>query len=127
MRLRDRSAAAAVRHRRLPSTAHTARPWRIHELARGFRVEDVWALRTPGGPGDFPGLVDGIVRGDPARGSRAAGALWAIRGLLGRLLGWDGPAAGLGSRVVSVRERLPMDLRQAAGPDFVALPFTRST
>ena len=34
---------------RLPNVAHTSRPWRIHELARDFRVEDVWALPTPGG------------------------------------------------------------------------------
>ncbi|MDF2703344.1 MAG: hypothetical protein K0S10_2290, partial [Rubrobacteraceae bacterium] len=29
---------------RLPNTAHTSRPWRIHELTRDFRLEDVWAL-----------------------------------------------------------------------------------
>ena len=39
---------------RLPNTAHTSRPWRIHEFARDFRLEDVWALPTPGGPGRFP-------------------------------------------------------------------------
>ena len=37
--------------RPLPDTAHTSRPWRIHELTRDFRLEDVWALPTPGGPG----------------------------------------------------------------------------
>ena len=42
---------------RLPDTAHTSRPWRIHELTRDFRLEDVWALPTPGGPDDFPRLV----------------------------------------------------------------------
>jgi hypothetical protein len=26
---------------RLPNTAHTSRPWRIHELTRDFRLEDV--------------------------------------------------------------------------------------
>src|SRR5919112_592732 len=35
---------------RLPATAHTDRPWRIHELTRDFRLEDVWALPTPAGP-----------------------------------------------------------------------------
>jgi len=34
----------------LPDTAHTSRPWRIHEIAADFRLEDVWALPTPGGP-----------------------------------------------------------------------------
>jgi hypothetical protein len=27
---------------RLPNSAHTSRPWRIHELTRDFRLEDVW-------------------------------------------------------------------------------------
>ena len=41
------------------------------------------------------------------------------------LLGWDGPDAGLGSRVPTLRDRLPADLRDApSGPDFDALPFT---
>jgi len=29
---------------RLPNTAHTSRPWRIHELIRDFRLEDVWRI-----------------------------------------------------------------------------------
>jgi len=52
-------------------------------------------------------------------------ALFAIRWKLGQLLGWDAPDAGLGSRVPTLRDRLPMDLRDApSGPDFDALPFT---
>lgn len=42
---------------RLPSTAHTTRSWRIHDIAYDFRREDVWALSTPGGSEDFPRLV----------------------------------------------------------------------
>lgn len=38
----------------LPDEEHTYRPWRIHELTRDFRLEDVWAVPTPGGPDDFP-------------------------------------------------------------------------
>ena len=104
---------------RLPNTAHTSRPWRIHELTRDFRLEDVWALPTPGGPDDFPRLVEGFAAGDPSQGSsRAARTLWAIRWKVGELLGWDGPDAGLGSRVPSLRDRLPVDLRDApSGPD----------
>ncbi len=111
---------------RLPSTAHTSRPWRIHELTRDFRLEDVWALPTPGGPDDFPRLVAGIASGDLSHGSaRAAGTLWAIRWRIGELLGWDASDAGVGSRVPTLRDRLPADLREAAsGPDFAALPFT---
>ena len=105
---------------RLPSTAHTARPWRIHELTHDFRLEDVWALPTPGGPDDFPRLVAAIASGDPSQGSsRVARTLWAIRWKVGALLGWDGPDAGAGSRVPTLRDRLPLDLRDApSGPDF---------
>jgi hypothetical protein len=110
---------------RLPSTAHTSRPWRIHELTRDFRLEDVWMLLTPGGPDDFPRLVQRFASADPSQGSsRAVRALFAIRWKVGELLGWDGPDAGLDSRVPTLRDRLPADLRDApAGPDFAALPF----
>ena len=109
---------------RLAATAHTSRPWRIHDLVGDFRLEDVWALPTPGGPDEFSRLVEGISSGDLARGSsRAARTLFAIRWKVGELLGWDGPETGLGSRVSSLRDRLPADLREVpSGPDFG--PFT---
>jgi hypothetical protein len=68
-----------------------------------------------------------MASGDRSQGgsSRAARALWAIRWKVGGLLGWDGPDAGLGSRVPTLRDRLPADLRDAPSwPDFDALPFT---
>jgi Protein of unknown function (DUF2867) len=111
---------------RLPNTEHTSRPWRIHDLTSDFRLEDVWALPTPGGPEDFPRLVRKLASSDPSQGSsRAAHALWAIRWKIGELLGWDDRSAGLGSRVSTLRDRLPADLQTApSGPDFDALPFT---
>ena len=111
---------------KLPNTAHTSRPWRIHELTRDFRIEDVWALPTPGGPDGFPRLVQLIASVDPSKGSsRATRTLFAIRWAVGRLLGWDAPDAGLGSTVPTLRDRLPQDLRDAPlGPEFRALPFT---
>jgi hypothetical protein len=109
---------------RLPNSAHASRPWRIHEITRDFRLEDVWALDTPGGPGDLHLLVEGIAAGDAADSpSRAARLLWATRAKLGELLGWDDPKTGLGSRVPTLRDRLPADLRDAPRPDFDALPF----
>jgi hypothetical protein len=111
---------------RLPNSAHTSRPWRIHEFTRDFRLEDVWALPTPGGPDDFPRLVQMMASSDPSQSSSgAARTLFAIRWKVGELLGWDGPKASLGSRVPTLRDRLPVDLRDApSGPDFQALPFT---
>jgi hypothetical protein len=108
---------------RLPDTAHTSRPWRIHEFTPEFRLEDVWALPTPGGADDFPRLVRLITSGNASRDSKgAARALWVIRFKLGEILGWD---ASPGSDRPSLRGRLPADLRDLPpGPDFPALPFT---
>jgi hypothetical protein len=109
-----RRAVHGHRRMRLPDNAHT----------RDFRLEDAWALPTPGSADDFPRLVRLLASDDPSQhSSRAADALWAIRWKVGKLLGWDGPDAGLGSRVPTLRDRLPEDLRDAAsGPP--ALPFT---
>jgi Protein of unknown function (DUF2867) len=111
---------------KLPSSAHTEHPWRIHELTRDFRLEDVWALPTPGGPDDFPRLVAEFASGDPSQSrSGAVRTLFAIRRKLGELFGWDDEDTGLGSRVPSLRDRLPRDLRDGpSGPDSDALPFT---
>jgi Protein of unknown function (DUF2867) len=110
---------------RLPDSAHTSRPWRIHELARDFRLEDVWALPTPGGPDDFPELVEMAVALDPMRGSSTVPrVLWALRFKVGGLLGLDDADTGIGSRVPTLRDRLPADLRAGpSGPAFAALPF----
>src|SRR5207248_9324129 len=43
---------------------------------------------------------------------------------LGEVNGWDSDDAGLGSRVPTLRDRLPADLRDTPAPDFDALPFT---
>jgi hypothetical protein len=110
---------------RLPRAAHTSQPWRIHELTPDFRIEDVWALPTPGDADEFPALVEVIAHGDPERSSSLpARALFAVRWKLGELLGWDEEEVGVGGRVHSLRERLPEDLRDASrGPGFERLPF----
>ena len=111
---------------RVPNTAHTCQPWRIHELTHDFRLEDVWALPGVGGPDDFPRLVQQVASYDPSQSSSCAvRTLFAIRWKIGELLGWDGPDSGVGSRVPTLRDRLPADLRDGPrGPDFAALPFT---
>jgi len=111
---------------RLPDSEHTSRPWRIHELTQDFRLEDVWALPTPGGPKDFPRLVEMIAAGDTAEtASRPARALWSLRWKLGEIFGWDDADPQSLPKWQKLRDRLPEDLREApSGPDFDVLPFT---
>jgi hypothetical protein len=111
---------------KLPDSAHTTRPWRIHELTPDFRLEDVWALPVRGRLEDFPLLVEQFAAGDTSESpSRIARVLFAIRWKLGEWLGWDDPDRGVGSRVKTLRDRLPADLRERpAGPAFGALPFS---
>lgn len=112
---------------RLPTAAHTSRPWRIHEIAGGFRVEDVWALPTPGGPDDLARLVAQFANDDEsALSSPVPRILFALRRRIGGLLGWDAPGQGIGgARLHSLRDRLPADLREGPrGPDLRTVPFT---
>ena len=111
---------------RLPDEEHTSRPWRIHQITRDFRLEDVWELPSRGGPGDFPRLVALFGSMDPGKGggSTAARALWALRWKLGEILGWDDADDGLGARVPTLRDRLPDDLRATRPPGFESVPFT---
>ncbi|HYR16603.1 MAG TPA: DUF2867 domain-containing protein [Mycobacterium sp.] len=95
---------------RLGTAEHTARPWRIHEVATDFHVLDVWALPTPGGPDDFGHLVRLMATLDPAQTSPVVRALFAIRWTIGRVFGLDRKETGLGARVRRLRDRLPADL-----------------
>jgi hypothetical protein len=109
--------------RSLGTVQHTSRPWRIHEIAKDFRLLDVWALPTPGGPDDFPQLVRLMATFDPAETSLVVRALFAIRWTIGRALGLDRQETGLGTRVQGLRDRLPADLADTSS-DFDAHLFT---
>ncbi|MDQ0375207.1 DUF2867 domain-containing protein [Cellulomonas humilata] len=111
---------------RLADTEFTSRPWRVHDVAPDFALEDVWELPTPGGPDDLDRLVHAFAGGDGSavRGG-IVGFLFAARWKLGELFGWDAPGKGVGDRVHSLRERLPSDLADGPrGPDVASLPFT---
>ena len=109
---------------RLSNTAHTDRPWRIHQVAPDFRLEDVWELPIAGSREEFPRVVRMITALDPSEASPVVRILFEIRWKLGQLFGWDEPKAGGDSRVPTLRDRLPDDLRTAQpGPYFDALPF----
>ena len=111
---------------RLPSSAHTSRPWRIHELTEGFRLEDVWPLPGDGDPDDLARMVQLLSTLElSAISSPVVRALFAIRLRIGELLGWDDDDAGVGGRVPTLRDRVPPDLRRSPpGPDVAGLPFT---
>ena len=109
---------------RLPNTAHTSLPWRIHEFTEDFELEDVWELPTPGGPDDLARLVQQFASPEQDREIPIVlRALFALRWRLGELLGWDKPDSGVGERLRSLRERLPSDLLEGPrGPDLRAVP-----
>lgn len=118
---------APVRSNRLARAEHTSRPWRIHEIAPDFMVEDVWAYRTPGaGPDDFPAMLAALRReGGVSNNPPVVQLLFDLRWKLGALFGWDKPDQGLAARVGSLCHRLPPDLRQeAAGKQEPDTPFT---
>lgn len=118
---------------RVPNAVHTSRPWRIHELAEDFTLEDVWSLPANGDAADFQLVVDKIGSGEPSRTLPApARVLWWVRDKLGRWfdLGEIGtgaeskrlPIPGTSQR--SLAERLPDDLRGTVdGFRFESLPF----
>jgi len=111
---------------RLAGTAHTSQPWRIHELAPDFRLEDVWALPAWGAREDFAHLVEAFARGSTSESrSLPARMLFAIRWKLGELFGWDDAKESVGTRVPTLRDRLPADQREGfRGPALDKLPFS---
>jgi uncharacterized protein DUF2867 len=124
---------------RLPNQAHESRPWRIHEIAPDFTLEDVWALPVHGAAEDFQALLELLASADPATlESLPARALWRFRDRLGSWFdlgeisapsdsGGDGAPGRLpipDTSETSLAGRLPDDLRDtAADLEFGSLPF----
>ena len=111
---------------RVPVSAHTDRPWRIHEITPDFRVEDVWVYRTPGaGADDFPTMIAALrATNRPEHVDQVTRLLFSVRWRLGALLGWDRADQAVGGRIPSLRDRLPDDLRALPGVDDPRVPFT---
>jgi hypothetical protein len=124
---------------RVATAVLESRPWRIHEIAPDFTVEDVWALPAHGHADEFQSLVDVMVFLDfPDSTSLPTRVLWGARDLLGRFFGLgrisapsdsaESRAAGQlpipGTHETSLIDRLPDDLRNtAADLDLGSKPF----
>lgn len=114
---------------------HRSRPWRIHDLASDFHVEDVWALPARGGADDFPKLLEMVADLDPTRvESKPARMLWFVRDQLGCWLDRDAnggstearpdPLQIPGTTITTLASRLPDDLRDTAtNLNVGSLPF----
>jgi Protein of unknown function (DUF2867) len=122
---------------RIQNAVHEAHPWRIHEIAPDFTVEDVWALPAHGDVGDFHTLLDVMMSVDiPSSTSLPTRVLWTARDLLGRWFDLgrisvpiDGTADAAGrlpipgTNETSLTDRLPDDLRDTANVEFGSTPF----
>jgi hypothetical protein len=107
---------------RLPNSEYSDRPWRTHEIASDFRIEDVWKLPTPGGPDDLAKFARMFT--EDKDDSRVVNAFLELRWKIGRLFGLDSAEQGVGKRVQPLHDRLPPDLRDGPrGPDFRSVPF----
>lgn len=103
---------------RLKTSRHARLPWRINDVAHDFKLIDAWALPVSGSLDEFADLREIVANLGPGEddGSRLTGALFALRVWLGERLGWDDETAALpipGCTEVSLRERLPADLKAA--------------
>jgi Protein of unknown function (DUF2867) len=80
-------------------------------------------LPTPGGRDDFRRLVQLMAAFDEARQPGSVlGMLFAMRASLGRVFGWDQTVGG--TSIPSLRNRLPLDLRDCPSTVTPPLGFT---
>jgi hypothetical protein len=79
---------------RVDPADHLRRPWRVHGLAaaEALALHDVWEVATPLSPGVTLAAWLEAFRAEPR--PLPSRALFALRGMLGRLLGLDRGSAG---------------------------------
>lgn len=95
------------------------RRWIIDEIAQDFTLLDVWPLPVEGSRDDFDAFLEVLTTFDPVRDSSVLtrGLFW-LRHRAGAALGWDDPRKIRqmpGSAETTLSERLPTELRSAAG------------
>lgn len=103
---------------RLPDSAHTERPWLVHEVAPDFELDDVWRMAMPGATAEDFGRALEIFGQtfDEERLGPVARFLFAVRWRLGAAFGWDEAKGGVGDRVRPVADRVPEHLRGDVTP-----------
>ncbi|MEK8173368.1 DUF2867 domain-containing protein [Streptomyces sp. M19] len=110
---------------RLPNTAFSERPWRIHEFIRDFKIEDVWDLDTPGPRRS--GAAGPAVQQRAVRLQALADVQAAVRDPLEARRPAEVGQARARHQLArpSLRDRLPEDLREGPrGPDLKTVPMT---
>ena len=112
---------------RLRPRAHSALPWRLHEIASDFELVDAWALPARGSRDQFPLLLSTVANlpAPTKEESPASAALFEIRHRLGKRFGWDdpkstGPLPIPGCSETTLRQRLPAGLIPASDESFGA-------
>jgi hypothetical protein len=119
---------------RLPNSEHESRPWLIREIAKDFKLEDVWGLSIDGDADDFGKLLNLVATSDPTQGSLPVRMVWGARDLLGKWFNLgriSEPTDSTdalpipGTSETSLVGRLPPELVGTAdGVEFGSLPFT---
>lgn len=103
---------------KLPRSAHDAHPWVISRIAPDFKLLDAWALPVEGRRDEVMSFLERLGAFDPSdAGSRVSNALFRVRLLIGRWLGWDDPARKRpipGCTETTLSARLPEHLRGSA-------------
>jgi Protein of unknown function (DUF2867) len=87
---------------RIDPSEFRARPLRVHSFLKDARLEDVWAIRLPGGgAGRTIQDVRAVLIAGVASAPAIVKGLFRLRGQIGALLGWDrqNPAWSLESYV----------------------------
>lgn len=102
---------------KVPTATYYSQHSLIRPVTADFEVLDVWALPVEGSRADAAEAQRLVSEFDPVtHGPWVVRLLFAVRLRLGALLGWDKPEERPipGCKEVSVRERLPPDLRRTA-------------
>jgi hypothetical protein len=85
-------AAISARGLRVPPERFESLEFRVNSLLAGVPLHDVWAIELKGHPvPTLEGLANAVARGSPMHTTPAVTGLGGLRGLVGKVLGWEDP------------------------------------